>query len=210
MKRIGIYVQEPIAEFECAEALKTVLGKKYNTFFIEHEDLTTKNLKNIDLLVFGGGLGDSDLFDEMLADKKNIVKQYVRKGGRYLGSCMGAYFAGRCYFNLLKNANVVRYLNRENTDVVKEEETVCKVKWGSKKYSMYFFDGCAIIGNNLKTFATYKNGDNMAIIQDRIGLIGCHPESMKYWYAEKEMKPFWHKGEHHKLLLKFVDKLLSN
>jgi hypothetical protein len=49
----------------------------------------------------------------------------------------------------------------------------------------------------------------MAIIQNRIGLIGCHPESEKFWYDAyySWMKPHYHNGLHHKLLLDFVDKL---
>jgi hypothetical protein len=51
----------------------------------------------------------------------------------------------------------------------------------------------------------------MAIIQDRIGLIGCHPESEPAWYSEYHswMKPHWHDGKHHELLLNFVDALMA-
>jgi hypothetical protein len=50
----------------------------------------------------------------------------------------------------------------------------------------------------------------MAIIQGNVGLIGCHPESLEYWYNDyKYIKEHWHNERHHKLLLNFVNKLVS-
>jgi hypothetical protein len=77
---------------------------------------------------------------------------------------------------------------------------------------MYFYDGCAIIGNrsSFDTIATYANGDAMAIVQNRIGLIGCHAESEEFWYQSHSwMKPHYHGGRHHDLLLKFVNRLMQ-
>ena len=77
--------------------------------------------------------------------------------------------------------------------------------------NMFFYDGCALIGNGAKqVIATYANGDPMAIIQNRIGLIGCHPESEEFWYTSYSwMKNKYHNGQHHKLLLDFVNKLME-
>jgi hypothetical protein len=48
----------------------------------------------------------------------------------------------------------------------------------------------------------------MAIMQGNIGLIGCHPESEKFWYdGWSWMKPHWHDRRHHRLLLDFVNQL---
>jgi hypothetical protein len=207
-KRIGIYVQDPIQDTECAESLKFVLEKEYEVQFIKHNTLTEKTLANIDLIAFGGGLGDSDQFDTMLIDRKKVVKNYIDKGGRYLGICMGAYFAGHHYFDILKDADTVRYVDLPDSTIYREDETIAKIKWGGRIRNMYFFDGCAIIGKNFKTFATYSNGSAMAAIQGKIGLIGCHPESLKDWYVTEEMKKYWHEGTHHELLLSFVHELL--
>jgi hypothetical protein len=73
---------------------------------------------------------------------------------------------------------------------------------------MYFYDGCAFVGDNMDVVATYSNGDPMAIIQGRIGLIGCHPESEQWWYDKKYLEPHYHNGVHHKLLLDFVNELV--
>jgi hypothetical protein len=76
---------------------------------------------------------------------------------------------------------------------------------------MFFYDGCALVGNGqYNTIATYANGDAMAIIQNRIGLIGCHPESEKNWYDSYSwMQGKYHQGSHYSLLLKFVDSIIA-
>jgi hypothetical protein len=74
---------------------------------------------------------------------------------------------------------------------------------------MYFYDGCAFTGTGYDTVATYANGDAMAIVQDRVGLIGCHPESMPSWYDRPYLKPHWHEFRHHRLLLNFVNNLME-
>jgi hypothetical protein len=77
---------------------------------------------------------------------------------------------------------------------------------------MFFYDGCALVGDNtkFKTIATYANGDAMAIIQNNIGLIGCHPESEKFWYDSYSwMGKHWHNDAHHKILLEFVNEMFT-
>jgi hypothetical protein len=77
---------------------------------------------------------------------------------------------------------------------------------------MYFYDGCAIVGDQtqFETVARYSNQDPMAIIQNRIGLIGCHPESEEFWFERPTyMAPHYHQGYHHQLLRDFVQVLLS-
>jgi hypothetical protein len=77
---------------------------------------------------------------------------------------------------------------------------------------MFFYDGCALIGdtNKFTTVATYANGDPMAIVQNNIGLIGCHPESEQFWYDSYSwLKGKYHQDRHHTLLLEFVNNLIK-
>ena len=75
---------------------------------------------------------------------------------------------------------------------------------------MFFYDGCAFGPGHYDIIAKYMNDDPMAIIQGRVGLIGCHPESQPHWYESYSwMKNKYHGGEHHKLLLNFVDDLME-
>ena len=72
-------------------------------------------------------------------------------------------------------------------------------------------DGCTFTGPGAyTTWATYPSGMPMAIIQNRIGLIGCHPESDSNWYDRKYLKPHWHNYQHDQLLSNFAQTILGN
>jgi hypothetical protein len=49
----------------------------------------------------------------------------------------------------------------------------------------------------------------MAIIQGRIGLIGCHPEAPEYWFQKpwQYINKYYAGDKHQKLLLNFVNEL---
>jgi hypothetical protein len=86
-----------------------------------------------------------------------------------------------------------------------------KVTWDDKPEELYFYDGCAIFGDESKydVIARYPNGDAMSIIQNRIGLIGCHPEAEQHWYQEYSwMRKRWNDSKNY-LLLDFVDRLME-
>ena len=91
---------------------------------------------------------------------------------------------------------------------------MASVTWNGNPEKMYFYDGCALIGDETKfrTIARYANGDPMAIIRGNVGLIGCHPEAPLYWYEKpwQYINPHWNQGRHHRLLLDFVDSLATS
>jgi hypothetical protein len=123
---------------------------------------------------------------------------------------MGAYWADRHYFDILNNVRAVQYIKRPYSDTRRPHPKACSVVWNDVIEEMYFYDGCAFTGNGrYTTIANYMNGDPMAIIQNNIGLIGCHPESEESWYDKSYLKPHWHEGYHHRLLLEFVNRLMS-
>ena len=165
------------------------------------------------MVAFPGGTGDSESFDYLMADHLGRIKDFVDKGGRYLGICMGAYWADHHYFDLLDEVEAQQYIRRPGTDTRRPHPKALAVNWQGQIEKMYFYDGCALVGNaeKFKTISSYANGDAMAIIQNRVGLIGCHPESEKNWYTEYHqwMRPHWHHRHHHQLLLDFVNQLME-
>jgi len=165
---------------------------------------------DVDMVAFPGGMGDSNSFQTILQPNQQRIKQFVNNGGRYLGICMGAYWAGSNYFDLLDGVDAVQYLKRPGTDTRRPHAKNISVTWQGQSMSMFWYDGCALVGDTSKfqTVATYANGDPMAIQQNRIGLVGCHPESEQFWYdGYSWMRPHWHERRHHQLLLEFVDQL---
>jgi len=164
------------------------------------------------MIVVPGGFGDADSYESLFKNNAQRVKQFIANGGRYLGICMGAYWAGQHYLNILDSVDAVQYIRRPGTDTCRPHAKAVDVTWLGKSDQMFFYDGCALVGNATKfeTVATYANGDAMAIIQNKIGLIGCHPEADKFWYDNYSwMRRHW-SGVHHHKLLEFAVRLMQS
>ena len=208
--KIALFMNNPVAEIACCNGIMEALEDYYRFTLFSHKTIKEIDFSKIDLVAFPGGRGDADIFDIILKDNSHIIRKYIKNGGKYLGICMGAYWASKHYFNLLKDVEVKQYIRRPKAEVRRSYQTTLTVNWKRKKTEMYFWDGCAFLGDNFRTIARYSNGDAMAIIQKNVGLIGCHPESRESWYAKKKyLRGRWHGGEHHKLLQEFVGELLK-
>lgn len=205
--RMALYMNHPECSMLCCAGMYEALHPHYSIEIVDAKKL--KHISRYDIVAFPGGIGDADRFDQLLYVQMDTVKNYVAGGGRYLGICMGAYWAGHHYFDILKATSVTQYIYRPGSEIRRSYGTTAQVTWLGTAENMYFYDGCAFTGTGFDTVATYANGDAMAIVQDRIGLIGCHPESMPSWYDRPYLKPHWHNYRHHQLLLNFVNNLME-
>ena len=214
-KTVAIYQQHPIAVSDCVNALKKILRTKYNVEIVTHNILTPSYLESVDCIVFPGGIGDADRFDDLLADKKKIIRDYVSDGGSYVGICMGSYFAGKYYFDLLGDVDAVQYIKRPNSNVKNQQPTTTKCYWFGKPFDMYFYDGSAFVGDikRHQILAEYENGDIAGLCKKfdkgKVAVIGPHPEALDSWYRQINKKPLWHNGKLHKLLLNLFDNVLE-
>jgi hypothetical protein len=188
------------------------LGDYYRFKLFSRDRVEDVFFDDVDMVAFPGGMGDSNSFKTILKPNQRRIKQFVQRGGHYLGICMGAYWAGSNYFDILDSVDAVQYIRRPGTDTRRPHAKNISIHWQGTPMTMFWYDGCALVGDQtkFKTVATYANGDPMAIIQNRIGLIGCHPESEQFWYnGYSWMRPHWHERKHHQLLLEFVDELFT-
>ena len=178
------------------------------------DDIKLNKFKSYDCVAFPGGIGDYSSYDRFFRRKtENAVADFVANGGYYLGICMGAYWAGSNWFDILDGVDTVQYIKQPTADIKRSYGTVAPVIWNGQKENVFFYDGCALIGDEtkFKTVARYANGDPMAIIQGRVGIIGCHPESEEFWYQKpyyEYINKWWHRGHHHNLLSDFVDQIV--
>ena len=209
-KCIALFVYDPKCSVQSVNGIIKALGAFYNFKIFSSNLLEDNFFDDVDIVAVPGGFGDASSFTRAFKHNGNCVKQFVKNGGKYLGICMGAYWAGSHYFNILDNVDAVQYITRPNTDTRRPHAKHIDVIWNGHPNRMFFYDGCALVGdvNKFKTIATYANGDAMAIIQNNIGLIGCHPESDPFWYDSYS----WMSGKYsskHDLLLEFVNTLAS-
>lgn len=210
--KIALFIYDPKCSVQCANGMINALSEYYDFRLFSKNEMEGGFFDEFDIVAFPGGIGDSDSFDSLLTRNKKAVYKFLERGGKYLGICMGAYWAGKHYFNILDEVDSVQYITRPGTDTRRPHAKNMPVIWEGKPEKMFFYDGCALVGNNSKfeTIATYNNGDPMAIIQNNIGLIGCHPESEQFWYEHYSyLRGHYHNGKHHNLLLEFVNKLME-
>jgi len=205
---IALFVHHPVCSVECSNGIIQSLSEFYNFKLFSKDWLEEGFFDDVDIVAFPGGWGDCDRFDNLMEKNQSEIIKFLKRGGRYLGICMGAYWADSYYFNILQDVRAVQYITQPNTDTHRPHAKAMPVLWKHKPERMYFYDGCAFVGNNFDTVATYPNGDAMAIFQNRVGLIGCHPESTPAWYDKNYLKPHWHGYRHHRLLLEFVNELM--
>lgn len=209
MKTIALFLHQPRCSVQSGNGIIQSLAPYYRFKIFTRHRLEDEFFDDVDCVAFPGGTGDSDSYDWMLRENAPRIRNFVSRGGRYLGICMGAYWADRDYFNILHHARAVQYIRRPGTDTRRPHAKACAVTWHGQPQRMYFYDGCAFTGTGFETVARYANGDAMAIVQNRIGLIGCHPESQQFWYDKRYLKPHWHQGQHNILLQDFVHDLFQ-
>jgi glutamine amidotransferase-like uncharacterized protein len=210
--RIAIFLHQPYCSVQSGNGIIKALSPHYSFKIFTRHDLETDFFDDVDIICFPGGLGDASSFDFLTKENGQRIRDFVNQGGGYLGICMGAYWAGSEYFDLLSDVDAVQYLTRPGTDTKRPHAKNIDVTWKDKPMNMFWYDGCALIGDETKfeTVARYANGDPMAILQNNIGLIGCHPESEKHWYDSYSwMKGKYHQGIHYTLLLEFVDSIMN-
>jgi len=210
---MAIFIHDPQCETECALGMIDGLIRDFDIRTFGLNDLTLGFLNQFDVVAFPGGMGDADDFDEIF-DEMHIwaVKEYLKDGGKYFGICMGAYWAGSHYFDITPGLTIDQYIERPTGDITTEGPTVADVTWLGIGETMYFYDGCAILGESwgMDVHARYANDDPMAVIQGNVGVIGCHPEALAWWYTEGGMYADQYTKQHARLMSNFVKDLVNS
>jgi glutamine amidotransferase-like uncharacterized protein len=207
---IALFLYDPKCSVQSGNGVIHALQDHYNFKIFSINPLEDNFFDDVDIIAVPGGFGDASTFDRAFKHTKHRVQKFVADGGKYLGICMGAYWAGKHYFNILDSVDAVQYLSRPGTDTRRPHAKNINITWQTTPMNMFWYDGCALVGDTSKfqTIATYANNDPMAIIQNNIGLIGAHPESEQFWYDSYTwMRGKYHNGVHHTLLLDFVNQL---
>ena len=207
---IALFVHQPKCSVQSGNGIIQALSSDYTFKIFTKHELEDDFFNGVDIVAVPGGIGDSDSFEYLMRTNGQRIRNFVASGGRYLGVCMGAYWADTDYFGLLDNIRVIQYIRSPRTDTHRPHAKEMPVQWNGESTSMYFYDGCTYTGSgNYDTVAHYPNGDPMAIMQGRVGLIGCHPEANQHWYNSYSwMRNKWHGGRHH-YLLEFVNQLMQ-
>jgi len=209
--KIALFLDQPRCSVQSGNGIMRALEPHYRFKIFTKHKLEKDFFDDVDIVAVPGGIGDANTYRRLMGNHQARIRNFVSDGGRYLGICMGAYWAANHYLNLLDGVRATQYITRPGTCTRRPHAKAMPVEWQGEPERMYFYDGCALHGDGeFDTVATYSNGDAMAGYQGRIGLIGCHPESTQHWYQQpRYIEKHWHKGQHHKLLQGFVDELME-
>ena len=209
--KIALFLDQPRCSVQSGNGIMRALEPHYRFKIFTKHSVEKDFFDDVDIIAVPGGTGDADTYKRLMGNHQSRIRNFVSDGGRYLGICMGAYWAANHYLNLLDGVKATQYITRPDSCTRRPHAKAMPVEWHGEPERMYFYDGCALHGDGeFDTVATYSNGDAMAGYQGRIGLIGCHPESTQHWYNQpRYIEKHWHKGQHHKLLQGFVDDLME-
>ena len=179
MKIIALFNHHPECSNQCCLGVTRALESHYRVKWFTVRDDLNEVLNNADAVCFPGGIGDSDrYFDFFNRTKGNAIARFIDRGGKYLGICMGAYWAGRRYFDLLNGIDVTQYIKRPRTEIKRSYGTVAEITYESdfSKDKMFFYDGGVVVWTDIhatyQVKARYRNGEPMALIQKNVGIIG--------------------------------------
>ena len=152
MKTLALFMRHPECSKDCAYAMVHALSSNYQVRIFTEEELDDDTFfDHLDVIAFPGGIGDSDSYANFFTRRRaNRIARFLESGGHYLGICMGAYWAGERYFDILDSVDPVQYIKRPNADVKRSYGTVASVTWNNQPEDMYFYDGCALIGDETK------------------------------------------------------------
>jgi hypothetical protein len=209
--KIALFLDQPRCSVQSGNGIMRALEPHYRFKIFTKHSVEKDFFDDVDIIAVPGGIGDANTYRRLMGNHQARIRNFVSDGGRYLGICMGAYWAANHYLNLLDGVKATQYITRPDSCTRRPHAKAMPVEWHGEPERMYFYDGCALHGDGeFDTVATYSNGDAMAGYQGRIGLIGCHPESTQHWYNQpRYIEKHWHKGQHHKLLQGFVDDLME-
>ena len=203
-KTVALFLHHPTCSADSVNGVIAALSPMARIKLFTKHAVPEGFFDDVDLVVFPGGDGEATAFRSVLKPNLAQVRAFMQRGGKYLGICMGAYWADAYYFNLLKTTRCVQYIKRPKADIRSSYGTTAPVNWRGQSQRMYFYDGPTFIGGSFDTVASYANGDPMAVVQGSVGLVGCHLESQSHWYSKKYMQAHWHHNSHHPMLLQFV------
>ncbi|KAK8918066.1 hypothetical protein VCV18_009396 [Metarhizium anisopliae] len=126
----------------------------------EKVKVTAETLRNVDVFAYGGG-PDLDGAWAEIQDAAPAIRDFVSRGGRYMGVCLGAFLAG---FSpglgiLPAGTDVDREIDQRRTQVANDSDTLIQVDWTFQSDAAghargqtvrdrwaYFQDGVAIKG----------------------------------------------------------------
>ena len=93
MKKIALFLHQPKCSVQSGNGIMKALSSHYSFKIFTRHEVERDFFDDVDCIAVPGGIGDASSFDYLFSENGAAVKQFVNNGGKYLGICMGAYWA---------------------------------------------------------------------------------------------------------------------
>ena len=137
-KTVAIFLHQPICSIDSVNGIIKSLASRARIKIFTRHKVQDGFFDDVDLVVFPGGVGDANAFEYLLKANRTDVKKFLNRGGKYLGICMGAYWADSYYFDILDKTRVVQHIKRPGADIKSSYGTTAPILWRGQKQQMYF------------------------------------------------------------------------
>jgi hypothetical protein len=184
----------------CSESARDLLEKSRFGFVVKfvgpHEDheVDDDTLATATLYVQPAGMKTVDKAWDHVKKTAPAIRKFVKNGGRYMGFCMGGYFAGSDPGYELLPGDTDEWITSKKASVKDEDDAIVSVQWGNTTRYMYFQDGPYFIvdddkkeAKDVEILATYSSNGKIAAMvapygKGKVGVSGPHPEADDSWY----------------------------
>jgi glutamine amidotransferase-like uncharacterized protein len=161
----------------------------------ERVQLTPAALRSAILYAQPGGDGTVERAFGILRSNAQDIRDFVDRGGRYLGFCMGGYLAGATPGFRLFPGDTNQYVTSPGASVTTTRSSIVEVKWRGQERRVYSQDPPFFILNTgaagVSVLARYTNGAIAALVAEhgsgRVGLVGPHPEATSAWFERAHL-----------------------
>ncbi|MCW2336806.1 glutamine amidotransferase-like uncharacterized protein [Sphingobium sp. B2D3A] len=180
---------------DCSETAKQAIqhvDPRYKVDFIgpeEPRDVTSANLRHYAIYVQPGGGQDIRAALKALGPRRiAAIRDFVSRGGGYLGICMGAYLADANNIGLIED-ELDGEVGRPGFPITSSDDAAITVRWDGQSDSIFFQDGPYFRRSReagFRPLGFYANGDVAAAAytfgRGTVVLSGPHPEADKSWF----------------------------
>jgi len=179
------------------EQLKRLLGSSIAVVQVDGEYLRTQKWEDKTVVLAMGGGVCSEWDQQLQAEGIQKIQNYVRRGGKYIGFCAGAYFAAAksCFGAIEKSRPLAFFPGRAVGPLVKGDylslsgaraaEVSFKMKGTAVDGVLYYQGGCLFDVEDdsaaVEIIGRYRGLEKAAAVFCRVGkgyafLSGTHPE----------------------------------
>jgi len=90
-KSIAIFMHHPMCSVDSVNGVIQALSPHYAIKVFTKHRVQDGFFDDVSMVVFPGGEGEATSFSYLLKANGQAIKDFLNRGGKYLGNCMGAY-----------------------------------------------------------------------------------------------------------------------